>query len=129
MICPIWMKYCKQPGPIPNLCSKSPHKAKPCMYCSMNDCSPPTVQQALLISRGRQLFNTSFMLAYLNDACMMMQQLPVIQSMKEVLEGRATGWMGKPGSDFYRLQYMRRYRFSQVKRSSPCECASCKPKE
>ena len=92
---------------------------------SVGDC----VSKTEIMIRGRQLFTSSFLLAYLNDACMMMQRLPVTQEMKDVVEGRLTGWMHNPGQDYYRLQYMRRYRFRQVKRSSPCECATCKKKK
>ena len=52
-------------------------------------------------------------------------QTPAYQELNKLYEGGKSNCFNSPDVDYYRLQYLKRYRFSTFDGQSNCECFTC----
>ena len=75
--------------------------------------------------RAVTLFNSNSILNYMEDLLHMSFQLPPYQELNNIYNGKRKAGFSSPDVDYYRLQYLKRYRFSIVKPKEKCECDTC----
>ena len=61
----------------------------------------------------------------MEDLLHMSFQLPPYQELNDIYNGKRKAGFSSPDVDYYRLQYLKRYRFSIVKPKEKCECDTC----
>lgn len=61
----------------------------------------------------------------MEDLLHMSFQLPPYQELNDIYNGKRKAGFSSPDIDYYRLQYLKRYRFSIVKPKEKCECDTC----
>ena len=74
---------------------------------------------------GMELFNTQTIQVYMQNVQLLFSQLPVYSQLAKIYTESELGSFESPDVDYYRLQFLNRYRFSCVKRQEPCNCSVC----
>ena len=60
------------------------------------------------------------------DVNALLSRLPVYSRLNMIYAGGDRRSYESPDLNYYKLQYIHRYRFPQVKRQEDCDCPSCK---
>ena len=55
----------------------------------------------------------------------MLFRLPAYKELNELYAGGKKSYFSSPDMDYYRLQYLKRYRFSHIQPKEKCNCDAC----
>lgn len=72
-----------------------------------------------------QIFTSSTLLNYLRELTDLLLNLPSYQDINKLYNGGKNDFFHSPDCDYYKLRYLKRYRFPPVRPKEKCECDTC----
>ena len=71
------------------------------------------------------MFHPSTLRTYMTEVTSLLFQTPAYQELNKLYEGGQSNSFNSPDVDYYRLQFLKRYRFSTFDGQNNCECFTC----
>lgn len=81
--------------------------------------------QMKLKGSAQTLFTSESILQYMEEVNNLLYKIPAYQELNQLYAGGKRNSFSSPDIDYYKLQYLKRYRFSTVHPKEQCECDTC----
>ena len=62
---------------------------------------------------------------YMKDISSLLFRLPAYKELNQLYAGGKRNYFSSPDVDYYKLQYLKRYRFPRVNPKERCDCDAC----